>query len=122
MVWTLFAYIFFWVAFFCLVLASLLYLSGQTQSDWLKRLSSRFGQTPAETDQARGILKRFGILFLAAGMLFLLLSMPTGQMSPEDQGRLTLVQIVCAVIVFWQIRGIKNLVKKQPQGRLNAKR
>jgi len=122
MVWTLFAYILFWVAFFCLVLVSLIYLSGRTQSDWLKRFSSRFGQTPAETEQVRRILKRFGILFLAAGALLLLLSMPTDEMSPEEQGRLSLVQVACAVIVFWQIKGIRDLVKNQPQGRLNAKR
>ncbi len=114
MLWTLFAYIFFWVAFFCLVLFSLIYFSGRTQSDWLKRLSSRFGQTPAETDQIRGILKRFGLLFLAAGVLFLLLSVPVGEMSPEDQGRLTVGEVACAVMIFWQIKGIRDIVKGQP--------
>jgi hypothetical protein len=116
MVWTLFAYIFFWVAFFCLVLVILISLSNRPQSasDWLKKISSRFGQTPAETEQMRGILRRFGVLFLAAGMLFLLLSMPTGEMSAEDQGKLTLAEVGCAVVVFWQIKGIRNIVKSQP--------
>ncbi len=114
MVWTLFSYIFIWVAFFCLVLVILIYLSNRTQSDWLKRVSSRFGQTPAETEQVRGILRRFGVLFLAAGVLFLLLSMPTGEMSPEDQGKLTLAEVACIVVVFWQIKGIRNVVKNQP--------
>jgi len=114
MVWTLFSYIFIWVAFFCLVLVILIYLSNRTQSDWLKRLSRRFGQTPAETEQVRGILRRFGVLFLAAGVLFLLLSMPTGELSPEDQGKLTLAEVACIVVVFWQIKGIRNVVKNQP--------
>ncbi len=114
MVWTLFSYIFIWVAFFCLVLVILIYLSNRTQSDWLKRLSSRFGQTPAETEQVRGILRRFGVLFLAAGVLFLLLSMPTGELSPENQGKLTLAEVACIVVVFWQIKGIRNVVKNQP--------
>jgi len=114
MLWTLFAYIFFWVAFFCLLLMSLLYFSGRIQFDWLQRFSSRFGQTPAETEQVRGILRRFGVLFLAAGVLFLLLSMPTGKISLEDQGRLTLAEVACAVIVFWQIKGIRDIVKSQP--------
>jgi hypothetical protein len=114
MVWTLFAYIFVWVAFFCLVLVVLIYLSNRTQSGWLKRISSRFGETPAETEQVRGILRRFGVLFLAAGVLFLLLSMPTGEMSPEDQGKLTLAEVGCAVAIFWQIKGIRNMVKSQP--------
>ncbi len=114
MVWTLFSYIFIWVAFFCLVLVILIYLSNRTQSDWLKRLSSRFGQTPAETEQVRGILRRFGVLFLAAGVLFLLLSMPTEETSPEDLGKLTLAEVACIVVVFWQIKGIRNVVKNQP--------
>ncbi len=114
MVWTLFSYIFIWVAFFCLVLVILIFLSNRTQSDWLKRLSSRFGQTPAETEQVRGILRRFGVLFLAAGVLFLLLSMPTGELSPENQGKLTLAEVACIVVVFWQIKGIRNVVKNQP--------
>ncbi len=115
MLWTLFAYIFLWVSFFCLVLVCLIYFSGRTQSDWLKRVSSRFGQTPGETEQVRGILRRFGVLFLATGVLFLLLSMPRGEMSLEDQGKLTLVEVGCAVIVFWQIKGIRDIVKSQPK-------
>lgn len=114
MIWTLFSYIFLWVAFFCLVLVILIYLSSRIQSDWLKRVSSRFGQTPAETEQVRGILRRIGVLFLAAGILFLLLSMPTGEMSPEDQGKLTLAEVGCAVVVFWQIKRIRSIVKSQP--------
>jgi hypothetical protein len=95
-------------------LVVLIYLSNRTQSGWLKRISSRFGETPAETEQVRGILRRFGVLFLAAGVLFLLLSMPTGEMSPEDQGKLTLAEVGCAVAIFWQIKGIRNMVKSQP--------
>ena len=112
----LFAYIFFWVAFFCLVLVSLLYVSGRTQSDWLKRFSGRFGETPTETAQVRGILRRFGILFLAAALLLLLLSRPTTELSPEEQGGLTLLEAACALTIFWQIKGIRKLVKA-PQGR-----
>jgi hypothetical protein len=114
MLWTLLAYIFFWVAFFCLLLMSLLYLSNYTQATWLKKFSKRFGETPAETEQVRGILRRFGVLFLAAGVLFLLLSMPTGELSPEDHGKLTLAEVACIVVVFWQIKGIRDIVKDQP--------
>jgi hypothetical protein len=114
MAWTLFSYIFVWVSFFCFVLVILIYLSNRTQSGWLKRVSSRFGQTPAETEQVRGILRRFGVLFLTAGIFFLLLSVPTGEMSPEDQGKLTLAEVACIVIGFWQIKGIRHVVKNQP--------
>jgi|RifCSP16_1_1023843.scaffolds.fasta_scaffold177387_1 hypothetical protein len=116
MIWALLSYIFFWVAFFCLVLVGLLYLAGRTQSDWLKRFSSRFGETAAETAQVRGILRRFGILFLAAGLLFLLLSQPTTELTPEEQGMLTLLEAACGLTIFWQIKGIRDLVKT-PQGR-----
>ena len=116
MLWALISYIFFWVAFFCLVLVGLLYLSGRTQSDWLKRFSGRFGETSAETAHVRGILRRFGIVFLAAAMLLLLLTRPTSELSPEEQGVQTLLEVACALTILWQIKGIRDLVKT-PQGR-----
>lgn len=114
MVWTLFAYIFFWVATFCLALFLLLHFSGRSQAGWIKRLARRFGETPAETEQVRGIFKRFGILFLAAGVFFMLMGMPTHDLTPEDQGKLALAQGACILIAFWQIKGIRDLVKGQP--------
>ena len=122
MIWTLFAYIFFWVAFFCLLLVTLIYLSDRTQIEWLKKVAGRFGETPAEIEQIRGILRRFGVIFLTVGVFLLLLSMSIDGMSPEDQGRHTLLQVACAVIVFWQIKGIRRLVKSQSPGGLKAKR
>jgi hypothetical protein len=122
MLWTLFAYIFFWVAFFCFVLGGLIYLSGRTRSKWLERFSSRFGRTPEETSQVQGILRRFGIIFLGAGILFLLISLPSDGLSVEDQGKRILLAMACGALIFWQIRGIRNLVKRQPQERLKAKR
>jgi hypothetical protein len=122
MVWTLFAYIFFWVAFFCLLLVSLIYLSDRTQIEWIRKIAGRFGQTQAEIEQIRGIVRRLGVIFLVAGMFLLLVSMSTEGISPEDQGRRALMQLACAVIVFWQIKGIRRLVRSQSPGELKAKR
>jgi hypothetical protein len=115
MIWALFAYICFWVAFFCLFLIILLYLPDRVQSAGIKRFLRRFGEDPAEAAQVRGIIRRFGILFLAVGVFFWLLTAPTSQMSPEEQGMLTLAQVACALIVFWQIKGIRDFSKSQPK-------
>jgi len=114
MVWTLFAYIFFWVATFCLALFILLHFSGRSRFEWLNSFMRRFGETPAETERVREIFKKFGILFLAAGVFSMLVGIPTHDLSPENQGKLALAQGACILIAFWQIKGIRDLVKSQP--------
>ncbi len=114
MVWTLFAYMFFWVAFFCLALVLFLYLSKGLGWEWMKRFTSRFGESPEEISHVQGLMRRFGLLFLALGVFLLLIGVPKESLTPEDQGKITLVQAGCAVVVFWQIRGIRILTRRQP--------
>ena len=113
MVWALFAHMALWVAFFCWVLLGLLYWSGRSQVEWLKKFAGRFGQSPADTQQVRQLMGRFGFLFMAIGFFFLLLSIPTAEIAPERQGELALMKAACVLLALWLMKGIRDLVKTQ---------
>lgn len=116
MIWTLLAYIAFWVALFCAAWMILIVLSSRSEIPWLRRLGERFGPTAGERRQVQGLLQRLAIIFLAAGVFLLVIAYPKDGMTPEQVGQLTLLAILCGVIVFWQIRGIRNLVRSQRPG------
>ena len=111
MVWTLFAYIFFWMTFFCVAVTILLFLSTKSRATWLKEVAARFGGGSSETVGIRIGFLRFGILFAAVGILIQLVTSPEAEPSGDRSITITFSEAACVVVILWQVKSLWEMTR-----------
>jgi hypothetical protein len=111
MLWTLIAYIFFWMAFFCVAVTILLFLSTKSRAVWLKEVAARFGGSSSETVEIRRGFWRFGILFAAMGILIQLLTSPEAEPAGDRSITITFAEAACVVVILWQVKSLWEMTR-----------
>ncbi len=114
------AYILIWLGLFALFCAAILWLGPRTQSRLIKALAGRLSpEAPAPPGalQPLEVFTRLGAIFLALGLLLLILMAPEAEAAAATRWRLVLAEAFLAVVVIWQVVTLRGKFTSRPTGR-----